>query len=201
MFEKFQNIRDEELVLRYKEWRSDDIEMELIDRYKIHARKLAGEQYQKFKFIYLVEYEDLYSISLANLFIAIKSFSKGHSFFKYWKRSAINEIQDYVSRFDLTKDNVEDIPNSLNGDDVHCHQVLSQNHVETIDDNDLLLNLDMTIYNSKELFKGSERDILVMYLAGYSGIEIAAKLNLKYNYVNRKIKTIKTKLSNILFNQ
>ena len=201
MFEKFKNIRDEELVLHYKERGSDDIEMELIDRYKIHARKLASELYQKFKFIYLVEYEDLYSIALATLFISIKSFKEGYSFFRYWKRSATNEIQEYINRFDLTKDRVEDIPNSLNGDDYHCHEILSQNHVETISDDDLLIDLDMVVYNSKELFKGSERDILVLYIAGYSCLEIANKLNLKYPHVTRKVRIIKEKLSNILFNQ
>ena len=42
MFAKYNGVRDEELVLRYKSSKESDLELELVDRYKIHSRKLAS---------------------------------------------------------------------------------------------------------------------------------------------------------------
>ena len=62
MLNKFKGIRDEELVLQYQKCHDDDIESELIDRYRIHSKKLAGELFRNYRFVFQVEYDDLYSV-------------------------------------------------------------------------------------------------------------------------------------------
>ena len=56
MLKKFENVRDEELVFLYKKSKDDDVEMELVLRYQIHSKKLASEQYHKFRYVFRLEY-------------------------------------------------------------------------------------------------------------------------------------------------
>ena len=103
MLNKFKGIRDEELVSQYKVSKDDDVEAELIDRYRIHSKKLAGEMFQNYKHVFQIEYDDLFQICLMNLFTAIKSFKINMNFFRFWKTISINEIKLYVTTLPLLK--------------------------------------------------------------------------------------------------
>ena len=77
MLTKFKDVSDDDIVFMYKAEPSDDLEAEIMNRYKIHAKKLAGEIFKKFKFLYQVEFEDIYCIGLASIFVSIRGFKNG----------------------------------------------------------------------------------------------------------------------------
>lgn len=199
MFLKYKDVRDEDLVFIYKETKSDDVEMELIDRYRIHSRKLASELYEKYRFVFQVEYEDIYSIALANVFQAIKSFQKRLHFFKLWKRIATNEVNFYVSSLPLLKENQQFSVISTSRDNSGDSFFLASN--TNVDTNILKEDVERILLKSTENFSEKDRDIFILLVSGYSIQDIADETGLKYNHVRARVNKIKEKLNSILFNQ
>lgn len=195
MLTKFKDVRDEPLVFKYKNKRDDDIEMELIERYKIHSRKLASELYQNFRFVFQVEYDDLYSIALANLFVAIKSFKKELSFFKLWKKVATNEIKVYVSSLPLIKYQTTSdfILTSRDKDMNESYMVLAS---PSLEDNsiDLASDIEKMITRNNQIFDKKDIDIYILYISGYSYHDIANMTGLKYHYVRSRIILIREQI-------
>ena len=195
MLSKFESVREEELVLKYKECRDDDIEMELIERYKIHSKKLASELFINFKFVYQVEYEDLFSIALANLFVAIKSFKENLSFFKLWKRMATNDIKIYVTTLPLLVNHRSPryLSTSRDKDFVDSVMVIAS---PTIEDNDPFLSseIERFIREDKKHFKDTDVDIYILLVSGFTVMDIAKSTGLKYHYVRARINVIKDKI-------
>ena len=195
MLSKFESVREEELVLKYKECRDDDIEMELIERYKIHSKKLASELFINFKFVYQVEYEDLFSIALANLFVAIKSFKENLSFFKLWKRIATNDIKIYVTTLPLLVNHRSPryLSTSRDKDFVDSVMVIAS---PTIEDNDPFLSseIERFIREDKKHFKDTDVDIYILLVSGFTVMDIAKSTGLKYHYVRARINVIKDKI-------
>ena len=197
MFGKFQNMKDDDLVLLYKEHKDDDVELELIERYRIHSRKLAGEFYRKFKFLYLLEYEDIYSIALSSLFVAIKTFTIG-GFFKYWKTFTTNELNCYVKNFSVTKSDAL-LYSQLNAEEVPSGMILKQNtsQGEKISFSDEILDI---VNDPKNEFKEVDREIMRLYVLGYRLVDIAIITNHLESFVRYHLKKIKNKISDILYN-
>ena len=195
MLSKFESVREEELVLKYKECRDDDIEMELIERYKIHSKKLASELFINFKFVYQVEYEDLFSIALANLFVAIKSFKENLSFFKLWKRIATNDIKIYVTTLPLLVNHRSPryLSTSRDKDFIDSIMVIAS---PTIEDNDPFLSseIERFIREDKKHFKDTDVDIYILLVSGFTVMDIAKSTGLKYHYVRARINVIKDKI-------
>lgn len=190
MLSKFKSVRDEELVSKYKESRDDDIEMELVERYRIHSKKLAGELFQNYKYVFQVEFDDLYSIALTNLFVAIRSFKHNASFFRLWKTIAINEIKLYVAKLPLLK--IEG-PISIVGSSRDNDFVLSSSY-NNQSDIDLTNEVEQIIIKNKDSFEPKDKDIFILFVAGYSIMDIAKETGLKYHYVRSRILIIKDRL-------
>ena len=194
MLEKFKGIRDEELVLTYKESKDDDIESELIDRYRIHSKKLAGEMYRNYKFVFQVEYEDLYQICLMNLFTAIRSFNKKVNFFRFWKTISTNEIKLYVTDLPLLKieSNAGIISTSR---DISGNELVlaSPNKVES--NIDLSSEVERILSKNKDTFDPNDIDIFILFVGGYTITDIAKETGLKYHYVRSRVNVIKDKMS------
>lgn len=188
MFKKFENIRDEQLVLKYKESKDDDIELELVSRYKIHAKKLASELYLKFKFVFQIEYEDIFAIILSSLFTAIRSFKTSSNFFKLWKTIATNDINIYVCSLPLLKmeSNYSIISTSR---DISLASPYEHN-----DNIDLSSEIERILIENKDQFDPKDRDIFILYVSGYTIRDIANETGLKYHYIRARIKVIKEKI-------
>ena len=188
MFKKFDKVRDEELVFQYKENRDSDIELELVDRYKIHSKKLASELYQKYRFVFQVEYEDIFAVILSSLFTAIKSFKRNSSFFKLWKTIATNDINIYVASLPLLK-----LESSFGivstSRDV---SLMDSSHIEN--NIDLSSDVERILIENKDQFDPKDRDIFILLVAGYTIRDIANETGLKYHYVRARIIVIKEKI-------
>ena len=190
MLSKFKSVRDEELVSNYKESKDDDIELELIDRYRIHAKKLAGELLQNYKYVFQIEYEDLYYIALMNLFTAIKSYKHNASFFKLWKTIATNEIKLYVAKLPLLK--YEGCPGIVNTSRDNDYVLSSSSYNQT--DIDLSNEIEQIIIKNKDQFEPKDKDIFILFVGGYSIMDIAKETGLKYHYVRSRILVIRDRL-------
>lgn len=193
MLNKFKGIRDEELVLQYQKCHDDDIESELIDRYRIHSKKLAGELFRNYRFVFQVEYDDLYSVCLMNLFNSIKSFKVNMNFFRLWKKIATNEIKLYVTTLPLLKreSNAGIISTSrdISGNDI---VLASPSKVES--NIDLSSEVERILKKNKDTFDPNDMDIFILFAAGYTMSDIAKETGLKYHYVRSRINIIKDKM-------
>ena len=196
MLKKFNNVRDEELVLKYKAKKDEDIELELIERYKIHSKKLASEQYQKYRYVFQIEYEDVYATILASVITAIRSFKvkQNTSFFKLWKTIATNEINLYVTKMPLLKleANIGYITTSR--DISNDNMVLSSSNKSEETSIDLSHEIERILVSNKDSFDPKDRDIFILYVSGYSITDIANETGLKYHYVRSRINSIKEKI-------
>lgn len=201
MFEKYKNINDNELVLLYKNNHNDDVEYELIARYQRHSKKLAKELFDKFSFLYQVEFDDLYCILLGALFSAIRSFKDASSnFYTYWKTISTNEVSTYVSKFpNIQKGNVVNYINYEQG--INQSGYFKERPEEFEDDYLTNFELEEILTNPKNKFASDEVDIFRLYLAGYSISDIASLTHKSYYQIRYKIENVRREIVNILFNQ
>ena len=201
MISKYLNITDNELVLLYKKSRNDDVEYELIFRYQRNAKRLAKELYDKFNFLYQVEYDDLYCICLGALFTAIRSFDDNSiNFYTYWKAAATNEATSYVSKFtNIHKSRIDDYFNYEQG--IYHSGYLKEKTQNSDEDFLSMFELEEILSNPKNKFSKVDIDVFRLYLAGYSINDIVTLQNSTYSKVRYRIDNVRRKLANILFNQ
>ena len=201
MFQKFRNKNDDELVFEYKKTHNEDIENEIISRYQKNARLLAGLLFSKYKFLYQVEYDDIYSILLASLFPAIKRFNDDkETFYHYWKTVATNEVNLYVSNFSHNNNQLIDGEKNTSDEPFFVGH-MRQNPEVFNDDFFSTFNLDDILDNPKHHLNQQDSDIFRLYLAGYSIYEIADMAKKPYNIIRYRISLMRRRIANILFNQ
>lgn len=201
MFQKFRNKKDDELVFEYKKTHNEDIENEIISRYQKNARLLAGLLFSKYKFLYQVEYDDIYSILLASLFPAIKRFNDDKdTFYHYWKTVATNEVNLYVGNFSHNNNQLIDGEKNTSDEPFFVGH-MRQNPEVFNDDFISTFNLDDILDNPKHNLNQQDADIFRLYLAGYSIYEIADMAKKPYNIIRYRISLMRRRIANILFNQ
>ena len=202
MFKKYRDFSDDEIVLMYKLNSDDDLEVELIDRYKVHCKKIAGELFTKFKFLYQVEYEDIYGIAFSCIFLACKKFKRGMKcFFNYWKKCTLTEVYDYVGQFSVLEVSDSNQISASNGEERNYFKALRQNPSFLNDHFALENEIANQLKIENENFDDLDLNIFYLYLAGYSLYELSMELNIKYATARRRLSKIKTKIRDILFNQ
>lgn len=201
MSSKYKTKSDNELVFEYKNKRQDDLEFELISRYQQHSKILAAILYSKYKFLYQVEFDDLYCIILGSLFTAIRGFDNNkNDFYQYWKVTANNDALAYINSFSTTKNKMFSAKELHNEE--QCVSGLFRERASDFKDDYLSsFELEDVLSNPKNKIKPIDADIFRLYLAGYEPLEISKKSGIDYNKVRYRIRSIKLKLANILFNQ
>lgn len=199
MFEKYKGIRDEELVKTYRINKSDEIELELMERYEIHSKVLASEQYQKYKFLYQVEYDDLYAIAMSQLFFAIRTIrSTNRNFFQFWKKYAVNEINRYVSQYQL-EENYKILSIDLVSSE--RYYALSDSEINDADVLDMNSHISIILEHNSREFTDEEKSVLLLYISGYDIGEIALETGYKYSKTRRLVNVAKEKLADILLKE
>ena len=199
MFEKYKGIRDEELVKTYRINKSDEIELELMERYEIHSKVLASEQYQKYKFLYQVEYDDLYAIAMSQLFFAIRTIrSTNRNFFQFWKKYAVNEINRYVSQYQL-EENYKILSIDLVSSE--RYYALSDSEINDADVLDMNSHISIILEHNSREFTDEEKSVLLLYISGYDIGEIAVETGYKYSKTRRLVNIAKEKLADILLKE
>ena len=199
MFEKYKGIRDEELVKLYKSTKNDEIELELMERYEIHSKVLAGQQYHKYQFLYQVEYDDLYAIAMSQLFFAIRNIkSSNRNFFQFWKKYAVNEINRYVSQYQI-EENYRILSIDLVGSERYF--ALSDSEINDVDVLDMNSHISIILQQHSREFTDEEKTVLLLYISGYDIGEIAVETGYKYTKARRLVNIAKDKLADILLKE
>lgn len=203
MYKKYKGLSDDEIVLMYKTKGEDDLENELFSRYKIHTRKLSGDLYRKFKFLYQVEFDDIHCITTACIFLAVNKFKPGmRNFFKYWRNVAVSEVYNYVGQFSsLEKHDDTGYESTNNGEQRNYFRMMKSNDTSLLDEYSIISDIASVIEKDKNNFDPIDKDVFYLFIEGYSLYEIAELLNLKYSAVRRRVSKIKQKITDILFNQ
>lgn len=201
MFEKYKDKHDNDLVLMYKNSRNDDVEYELISRYQQHAKKYAKELFDKFSFLYQVEFDDLYCILLGTLFSAIRSFEGvSTSFYTYWRTAATHEVTTYIRKFPYVhQSNVVEYVNYEQG--INQSGYFKERPEEFDDDYISKFDLEEILTNPKYHFSKMDIDVFRLYLGGYSINDIAAVTKKTYHQIRYRLECVREKIANILFNQ
>ena len=199
MFEKYKDVGDDDLVFSYKKKKDDDVENELISRYSIHSKKLSGEFYKKFKFLYEVEFEDLYCVALASLFKAVISFSK-KGFFKFWKTLAVNELNLYLKSYKLTRSDIEAY-SQINVEEVSNNILLKQNPSKSYEGYNVSEDVIRILADRRYSFDEADRIIFQLYMQGFKAKEIGSRVHRTDSFVRYRLKRMKSKIADILFNQ
>ena len=201
MFQKFRDISDNDLVFEYKKTHHDDLEIEIISRYQKYAKRLAGLLFSKFKFLYQVEYDDIYCILANAIPLAVNGF-KNHDadFYQYWKMVGTNEVLLYVSRFSQDMNELID-SNISYSDERKLTGYLKEKTEELKDDYLSSFALDDIFANPKNKLSNTDKDIFKLYLSGYSLLEVSELTGISYSKLRYRFNRAKRKIVNILFNQ
>lgn len=200
MFQKFRDISDNDLVFEYKKTHDDDLEIEIISRYQSNAKRLAGLLFSKFKFLYQVEYDDIYCILANAIPLAVNAFkNKDIDFYQYWKMVGTNEVLLYVNRFSQDRNDFIE-PNICYSDERKLSGYLKESTEELKDDYLSSFDLDDIFANPRNKLSTIDKDIFKLFLAGYSMLEISALTGISYSKLRYRFNRAKRKIVNILFN-
>lgn len=201
MLEKYRSFSDNDLVLEYKKGRSDDLENELICRYQKHAKLLAALLYTKYKFLYQVEFDDVYCILMGCLFPCIRRFDdQKELFYHYWKTVATNEVVLYVNNFSSSRNQQMDFEKTMN-DEHELIGCLRQNSESLNDDYLTSFEIEEILTNPRYKLQQRDADMFRLYVGGYSIGDICNIVGEPYNQVRYRISIVRRKIANILFNQ
>ena len=201
MLEKYRSFSDNDLVLEYKKGRSDDLENELICRYQKHAKLLAALLYTKYKFLYQVEFDDVYCILMGCLFPCIRRFDdQKELFYHYWKTVSTNEVVLYVNNFSSSRNQQMDFEKTMN-DEHELIGCLRQNSESLNDDYLTSFEIEEILTNPRYKLQQRDADMFRLYVGGYSIGDICNIVGEPYNQVRYRISIVRRKIANILFNQ
>ena len=201
MLEKYRSFSDNDLVLEYKKGRCDDLENELICRYQKHAKLLAALLYTKYKFLYQVEFDDVYCILMGCLFPCIRRFDdQKELFYHYWKTVATNEVVLYVNNFSSSRNQQMDFEKTMN-DEHELIGCLRQNSESLNDDYLTSFEIEEILTNPRYKLQQRDADMFRLYVGGYSIGDICNIVGEPYNQVRYRISIVRRKIANILFNQ
>ncbi|MCR4911347.1 MAG: sigma-70 family RNA polymerase sigma factor [Bacilli bacterium] len=182
-------ISDDELIAGILN-NSFSAEFTLINRYRGFSYILAKELLSDCNYSSLIDMDDLISIGLADVFVAIKTYTATGRFKVYWRRIAKNDmvshIRNIITHFGMFTNILDDnrVTSFSSDDNDHSSDVYDQ----------VLEFLNNPINNIKK----SDKEMFLMYVDGFEFEEIAKEFNVSYHWCNRRIVLIRKKLINYL---
>ena len=165
-------------------------EFALINRYRGFSYILAKQLLEDCSYSELIDLDDLISIGLTDIFVAIQTYKLNGKFKNYWTRIAKNDMKKHIS--EITK---------------HFgmfSQLWDESMVTSFsngsDDNGQLLYEDIVKFleDPENCISKRDKDMFLMYVEGYDFEELSEEFGIAYLYVNRKITRIRKKLINYL---
>ena len=179
-FIKVKFLTNEELVRLYKKSNNIDASNELVRRFTIASRKEAGALKRIFWDVTTAEYDDLVSIGLTSLMVALENYNYKGSFYVYWQVIAKHNMKEHVKENSL----------SISGFKTYIGRQEGLTSYEE----------EMIIACNYKLDKISVDMFRKHYFFEESINEIATKYEKKYHTVRNRIEKIKEKIIFILFN-
>lgn len=185
----YKEMSDFDLVILYR--KNDYAAQEvLVKRYRIYSVALARELHEAHKGSSKAEFQDLVSIGIISLDIAVKSFdtsSPTRVLYPYWKTIATNEMMEYIMQYSYYKNGELKIVSSPFFDFVDAQNAKFSSANEGLLYSELIDFLaDPKYYISKR-----DQEIFSLYIAGLSFSELAKKYSLSYNTVKKIVNRIR----------
>lgn len=180
------NVSEEELIYNYRLGREEALDF----LFSIYEKKVAPF-YKKFEYVFRIngyDYEDRKSFSRRCLLMAVKAydFSKGN-LNNFYSAIAEREIANLYRRMKNTSEEAMYL-NSISLSDVSVEEKITYPH-DYYDQHDLTLILDKI-----KTIGEKDYNIIKLYLAGNTYVEIAKKLNLKPKSISNYLQKIRRKL-------
>ena len=191
---KFDGINDSVLFELWK-CKDPDAETEFIERYRKYSVGLACSLLEDFGNVSTSEKDDLVSIGLFSLFVALEKFrGDGNKFYPYWRRIATNRMMDDIKANSfsyMVRETNRRRPFVRYDDDATMAMGFESSGINE-DEEFLKEDLITTLTNLK--ISSREQSMFLLYVAGYSLNELALLFDTTYSKARRQIEAIKAKL-------
>lgn len=194
----FTRLSDEILVCLYQDG-DDDAQNELIKRFQIDSKILAAEMAENFKDVTLADVEELCSIGLYSVFVAMRKYTpdKEGTFRKYWKVVATNGMMKWIKENSpsyIAKRRIIVAKSRYANEEFFVSSPITEEH-------DFMVQQINDIFsNSPNLFENGDKELFFDFINGYSYKEICTRRNRSYRYVRNRMEKIRVILSRILLN-
>ena len=195
-------MKNEELVLHYQ-MGDPDVFGEILRRFTICAKKEVNILLKDNKNTD-AEFEDLLSISLSSLVVALRSYAYLGSFYNYWISIATNDMMEHIRNFSNRYISRE-MYLSRNEADYDESGVLISSGEDIASDmsnNWFLEKIEEILSRPNEYqIKEEEAKMFILYFVnGLDYKDIATKYQQKYFTVRSKIQRVRERITFILFN-
>ena len=190
-----EEVMDRLLIKAYKEKGSDTALLILVERYRGFSFMLAETIKQAFGNKYYIEIDDLVSIGLTSVTIAVKKFDGNSPFYPYWKQIAENNMNKHVQQEINYHEFVRIMGDGIGYLDSDVETSFGSS--DTLDRESLIKQV-IDYMSKQEGTKKIDLEIYRLYLDNVDVTSIAKILNLKYSYVRKKIKILREKVLNYL---
>lgn len=185
----YKEMSDYDLVILYRknDYAAQEI---LVKRYRIYSAALSKELYMVHKASSKIELQDMISIGIISLDIAVKSFDisdPARLLYPYWRTIATNEMMEYIMQYSYYKNGELKIVSSPFFDFVDAQNAVFSSA------NEGLLYSEVIEFLANPKYKISKRDqeIFSLYIVGLSFTELAEKYSLSYNTIKNIINKIR----------
>lgn len=189
------SLSDIELIILYKNG-NETAGSIILYRYKGFSYMLARAMHEKYGGKHYLEIEDLASVAMCAVFVAIEKFDGKSPFYPYWKRVATNQLSKYIG------DMMSFFKNVLVSREEYV--LLTEEAPApslssgVFDKEDLIDQVLEYLKKNKKDFSEIEIEVFTYYLDGYTYVEISEKTGLNYNQIRKYIEKIKKHLKHIL---
>ena len=189
-------LTDAELISLYKDG-DETAESILVYRYRGFSFMRAKAMYESYGSKFYLEVDELSSIALCALFVAMEKYDGKMVFYPYWKKIATNHIVKHINDVAAFYKNImiSRDENYLSNESGLEGSFSSGDEMELSALRDQIINY-LTSPTSK--IKREELDIFLYYLDGYRLQEISELTGLTYHKIRRVVDKIKKKLKILL---
>ena len=167
----------------------------MIKKYKYYSKGLVSELSNAYEYAFLLK-DDLISIGLEQVLVALKYYDNKGTFFPYWQKIASREMKKLIEKSFVHLSNVSlDTEMTENGMTLHEVIVEDKNEGTNVSLYDSFMEI---IKNKENKLSEEERFVLTHYLLGYSVNELAELCNCSKSKIYYLYKSSVKKIREIL---
>lgn len=196
---KFKGVYVDELVNLYRKG-DEDAKSELVRRFKISSKRIARIMFEQYPDLNL-EFDELVSICIYSLAIALNNYNFDSGFYGYWKAISEHEMIKYIKDILMNLNFASHTDNSCFNDEEQLMEFSDSDCTANTVQLQMIFEEIESIFASPN-YKFSETDkkvYLMVVKYGFSINEVSENLNIGYHTVRNKLVRTRNKLKNILF--
>ena len=189
-------LSDAELICLYKDG-DETAESILVYRYRGFSFILARAMYESYGAKFYLDVDDLSSIALFSLFVAIDKFDGKKPFYPYWKKVAQHQMMKHINDASSFYKNI--LLASTDGYLTNGSPIVTAfSSDNSFEKNDLYERVTEYLSRPDTKVSEDELNVFLLYLDGYSIPEMVELTGFNYSKVRRTLNKIRKKLKNFL---